>query len=244
MTKNQKELLNLFKKICKENHDNFKPFDVQIIKDKSVIKAPGFSGKSSIPIDAVLLESKDDLYKKYGAEDTENFLGSLSVLFQVYFYKLAFNGKMFCTKAEIKKNFDFVLDTENFLGITKDDQPSYNIAMAYFSLKTFVFTKKIDDERNFGLAILDEFEILYSARFFPYSGGRGFPTSLRKMEVRNDLRQYSYFSENDIDNIFEQLPVYKNSTNSTNSSGCLIPIIIILSSLMSYIYFSFAFLFL
>ena len=239
MKKNQKDLVNLFKKICKENHDNFKPFDVQLIKDKSVIKAPGFSGKSLIPIDEVLVESKDDLYKKYGIEDTENFLGSLSVLLQVYFYKLAFNGKMFCTKAEIKKIFDFALDTKNFLGITKDDQPSYNIAMTYWSFKTFVFTKLKDNE-NFGMALLQEFEVLYAARYFPSLGGRGFPISARKIEVRNDLRQYSYFSENDIDSIFEQLHVYKNSSNG---SGCLVPIIVILSSFMSLIYFSFVWLF-
>ena len=84
------------------------------------------------------------------------------------------------------------------------------------------------------MALLEEFEILYAARFFPSLGGRGVPISARKMEVRNDLRQYSYFSENDIDNIFEQLPVYKNSTNG---SGCLVPIIAILSSFMSLIFF-------
>ncbi len=149
---------------------------------------------------------------------SEGEINTAKGLMMYYFLHLTKTGGVFCDERLIKEKIGRDL-TE--IGCNRNEQPFYNIARTYWTLKVLVFYDifPTEDEAlrsSIAVRALQETELVMSTYFFPSMGGAGISNSDRKKNTKIELSHWNVYSNSELEHIFTQMPLYKSG------SGCFI----------------------
>ena len=138
-------------------------------------------------IDSEFNEEVKSLIPQFKTDSTDPKLNQVAeMLMMFYFLHLTKNGGTFCNDRLIKENIGRDL-TE--MGCSPDEQPFYNIARTYWTLKVLVFydifpTDNEELRSSIAVRALQQTELTLSTYFFPSMGGAGFSHSERQKKYK------------------------------------------------------------
>jgi len=155
----------------------------------------------------------------------------VNIILMFYFLHLAKTGKTFLDEDVIKKTLDEKPSSHNTklleqieLSSSKNEQPFYNITRTYWTLKALI---SYIDSFSFVIVaskMMEELELTTATYFFPSMGGEGHSHSERQNNTKTDLSNFNVFSNEELDIVFTQMPLYKLPSPKSNESkgGCFI----------------------